>query len=165
MELKDTINVKSGLYIVSNVREHDGSIVEVLRPNPAISEEEFISRDPYAEMLEEASKKEQFDKTVNTQRMVNDYLKSENRPTITEMRAHVGKRDILGILTSDYKAVLQEMVRRYTIEKGINLYNSDQKKSGVMGVLSDKEKQVVDMLLQVYGFTDLEPTMEDTKTL
>lgn len=104
MDLKDTIEVKSGLYITKIVKMPDGKTVTMLQPNPNLTEEEFLSKDPYAELLEETSKKENFDKAVTTQKMVNEYLMSNNRSTITEKRAKEGKRDILGIVTSDYKA-------------------------------------------------------------
>ena len=59
MELKDSIEVKSGLYEI-NYANINGRSVQVLVPNPNISDEERLSRDPYYEMLEQASEQQKF---------------------------------------------------------------------------------------------------------
>lgn len=150
MDLKDTIEVRSGLFIIDYVQNKDGKLVQVLMKNPNISDEEFLLHDPYLEMIEEASKEENFSKAIIIKEMVNDYLKNQNMPTITEMRAKEGKKDIIGIVTTDYRIVLQEMVKKYTDRHNIDLHADSQKKSSLLGILSKREKIIIDMLVESY---------------
>ena len=149
MKLSDTIEVKSGLY-VTKIVQMNGNPVEVMIPNPNLTDEERLTRDPYIEMVEEASKKEKFTKTVMTQEFVNDYLKAKGLETITERRAKNNKRDILGILTSDYQTELQKIVFEYAQNNGIDLFESQERKNPVLGVMSKKERVVADILVKDY---------------
>lgn len=149
MELKDKIEVKSGLYVVETAII-DGKSTLVLRPNPNLTEEEFLLKDPYTEILEKASEEQEFQKTVLTQQFVNEYLKSRGLETITERRAKQQKRDILGILTSDYKCELQKIVFEYARENNIDLFPNQTRKNPIIGVLSSNEKNLADFLLANY---------------
>ena len=149
MELKDSIEVKSGLYEI-NYANINGRSVQVLVPNPNISDEERLSRDPYYEMLEQASEQQKFAKAVLTQNFVNDYLKRNGLETITKQKAQKGKRDIMGILTRDYIVKLQKIVMQYANLRGIDLFQNRERKSPIMGVMSSNEKQIADMLINEY---------------
>ena len=149
MELNNTIEIKSGLYVVEHVIL-DGKVVPVMRPNPNLTEEEFLSRDPYIEMLEKASEEREFQKTVMTQIFVNEYLKSNGLETITEKRAKEGKRDIIGILTADYIRELQKIVFEYARNNNIDLFANKERQSPIIGVMSTTEKQIANLLVQNY---------------
>lgn len=150
MKLEDRIEVKSGLYVVESITI-DNKVVNVLKPNPNLSDEEFLLRDPYLEMIEKSSEEKNFQKTVMTQRFVNDYLKSKGLETITERRAKSQKRDILGILTLDYKIELQKIVYEYAINNNIDLFPNQDRKGSILGVMSFSEKRIADFLIENYA--------------
>lgn len=150
MNLQNTIEVKSGLYKVESV-SIDGKIIDVIRPNPNLTEEEFFSKDPYNEMLEKATEEQEFQKSVMIQRFVNDYLKSNGLETITERRTKNNKKDILGILTGDYKNELQKIVFEYARNNNIDLFANQERKNPIIGIMSPNEKKIADYLIEIYA--------------
>lgn len=149
MDLRNTVEVKSGLYIVENVMIN-GKIVPVMRPNPDLTIEEILSRDPYVEMLEKATEEKEYQKALMTQRFVNEYLRSNGLETITERRAKNHKRDILGILTHDYKTELQKIVFEYAKNNNIDLFANQTRKSPIPGIMSANENNIANFLIENY---------------
>ena len=88
------------------------------------------------------------------QDMVNDYLKKHGKITITEMYANNNKKEPKGVLTPLHNIVLQQMIRAYLKENGIDI--DDEMKNGkqIVGALSNTEIKYLRYLLDNYQFSD-----------
>ncbi len=83
------------------------------------------------------------------QEMVNDYLISNGKKSITELMANKGQKEVLGVLTPAHKMVLQQMIFEYVKEKGHNI-NDVLGHNQVLGVISNEEIKYIDPLIEQY---------------
>ena len=103
--------------------------------------------------MSEMTQTDMFERNKDIQEMVNAFLSDNHMPTITEMMAKSDKREVLGVLTSNHKIVLQQMIRREypDIDDRIrSARNSSDGRGQILGVLSSTEANLVDDLLINY---------------
>ena len=87
---------------------------------------------------------------VLIQEMINDYLKTNGKKTITDILASEGKEEKLGVLTPSHKIVLQQMIYEYCKDNGFDLDSKLKYGKPILGVISDEEMKYIEPLLNEY---------------
>lgn len=89
--------------------------------------------------------------TISIQEMINDYLDSHGKLTITEMMKRRNQVEKEGILTPAHNIVLQQMIREYLKEQGISIDNEMKNGKQILGALSNTEIPYIIPLLNRYN--------------
>jgi hypothetical protein len=92
---------------------------------------------------------------VLIQEMVNDYLKNNNKKTITELLAAEGKDEKLGVLTPSHKIVLQQMIHEYCKNNGFDLDSKLKYGKQILGVISEEEMKYIEPLVNEYKLSQI----------
>lgn len=86
------------------------------------------------------------------QKLIDDYLKMTKSPSMSDILAQSGKKEVIGELTTEHNIILQYMVKDYYQAIGLSLDDTLKSKNIEFkeGVLSKVEQECVEKLLVDY---------------
>lgn len=115
-----------------------------------MTDESVLNRNETIELLKTFSEEQKSNYML--QRMIEDYLKKLNLPSMAKVFEKTGEKEEAGVLTKTHVRLLQCMVKDYYLAIGSN-FDESVKSRGITivdGTLSDLEQECVDKLLTDY---------------